>query len=621
MQGQGKREIPEKIRRPAASYSAIPTCKNLEMTPPRTVPDYSPPAKGKRARFPAGSTQIFTLENEADVAVGRWVISGFSRLTHRYIPHGVPAGPLWAGSEYERAKFAGHVHQAPRRVTGGARWRHTSLLGPLPPHRRRLGAPLEARGRRDVMPTPFPFKHFYEILEDESLRAGEPTTAGRRRCCGIARCVGESARIERFWATLNIGEPGSIPGGVTPRNFRVWLSCRSMPLFDGVFLRISPSTPSLAFRRCYILTLVHPRRLSIKTLLRRGWKAVSIKQRRNARAGKTEDPGENPLTSGIVRHDSHVRKSGSDPAGNRARFGLSERRGPGRGLTLRLPPTYYYVAWNYVTSPAVFIKFSARQRRVMNVCKCAQLNGLTPRRLGFEPRRIRFANVVDVANWWLFRFLDIAFNRIANPCSTVLDWIGKRLLMTPGVMPESLSGDGLKTDFRPNIHQYPYLTLDATPGPPALQPGGAPIDCTTGASWTAVAQWIERSPPTKAKRVLFPTGPLHDVHMYESCRMMPLVYGFSRGYSSSPAPAFQRCFMITSLRRWSVAEKQATSRGRFNNTTAFLGNTKCTLRPAEQRAKRLPHRTAVGSRWGDTGCSDSRSRERRSALDVPHTSA
>ncbi|KAJ8872673.1 hypothetical protein PR048_026284 [Dryococelus australis] len=37
-------------------------------------------------------------------------------------------------------------------------------------------------------------------------------------------------------------------------------------------------------------------------------------------AGETGDPRENPPTSGIVRHDSDMRKSGSDPTGNRIRF-------------------------------------------------------------------------------------------------------------------------------------------------------------------------------------------------------------------------------------------------------------------------------------------------------------
>ncbi|KAJ8891162.1 hypothetical protein PR048_010677 [Dryococelus australis] len=37
---------------------------------------------------------------------------------------------------------------------------------------------------------------------------------------------------------------------------------------------------------------------------------VSMEQRRNAREGEKGDPRENPPTSGIVRHDSHLRKSG-----------------------------------------------------------------------------------------------------------------------------------------------------------------------------------------------------------------------------------------------------------------------------------------------------------------------
>ncbi|KAJ8892417.1 hypothetical protein PR048_004997 [Dryococelus australis] len=41
-----------------------------------------------------------------------------------------------------------------------------------------------------------------------------------------------------------------------------------------------------------------------------------------ARVEETGDPRENPLTRGIVRHESHVQKSESGPAGNRIRFAL-----------------------------------------------------------------------------------------------------------------------------------------------------------------------------------------------------------------------------------------------------------------------------------------------------------
>ncbi|KAJ8890903.1 hypothetical protein PR048_010412 [Dryococelus australis] len=59
------------------------------------------------------------------------------------------------------------------------------------------------------------------------------------------------------------------------------------------------------------------------------WAALNIEvlradegEARNARVGVTGDPRENPPTSGFVRHDSHMRESGSDPAGNRTRFAL-----------------------------------------------------------------------------------------------------------------------------------------------------------------------------------------------------------------------------------------------------------------------------------------------------------
>ncbi|KAJ8888823.1 hypothetical protein PR048_008317 [Dryococelus australis] len=43
---------------------------------------------------------------------------------------------------------------------------------------------------------------------------------------------------------------------------------------------------------------------------------VSMKHRRNEGTGETGDHLENPLPSGITRHDSHMQRSGSDPAGD-----------------------------------------------------------------------------------------------------------------------------------------------------------------------------------------------------------------------------------------------------------------------------------------------------------------
>ncbi|KAJ8867055.1 hypothetical protein PR048_032917 [Dryococelus australis] len=47
---------------------------------------------------------------------------------------------------------------------------------------------------------------------------------------------------------------------------------------------------------------------------------VSMEQHRNASARKTGDPRENPPTNSTVRHDSHVRKSGSGTVVDRTRF-------------------------------------------------------------------------------------------------------------------------------------------------------------------------------------------------------------------------------------------------------------------------------------------------------------
>ncbi|KAJ8881478.1 hypothetical protein PR048_017959 [Dryococelus australis] len=63
---------------------------------------------------------------------------------------------------------------------------------------------------------------------------------------------------------------------------------------------------------------------------------VRMEQHRNERAGETGDPRENPPTNGIVRHDSHMRKSGVtrpeiEPGSPSRRYGLHScrRRDPG----------------------------------------------------------------------------------------------------------------------------------------------------------------------------------------------------------------------------------------------------------------------------------------------------
>ncbi|KAJ8884853.1 hypothetical protein PR048_011049 [Dryococelus australis] len=61
----------------------------------------------------------------------------------------------------------------------------------------------------------------------------------------------------------------------------------------------------------------------------------------------------------------------------------------------------------------------------------------------------------------------------------------------------------------------------------------------------AVAERLARSPPTKADQFQSLMGS-PDFRMWELCRTMPLVGGFSRGSPASPAPSFQHCSIFTS---------------------------------------------------------------------------
>ncbi|KAJ8881454.1 hypothetical protein PR048_017935 [Dryococelus australis] len=111
-------------------------------------------------------------------------------------------------------------------------------------------------------------------------------------------------------------DPSLIPGRVTP-DCRVWESCWAMPL-----LSLYPEQPLVARTKAggselrkwgmeslLIACLGTPLTLTSGLRLQRG-------------RGETGDPRENPPTSGIVWHDSHVLESGSEPARNRARFAV-----------------------------------------------------------------------------------------------------------------------------------------------------------------------------------------------------------------------------------------------------------------------------------------------------------
>ncbi|KAJ8870765.1 hypothetical protein PR048_027064 [Dryococelus australis] len=75
----------------------------------------------------------------------------------------------------------------------------------------------------------------------------------------------------------------------------------------------------------------------------------------------------------------------------------------------------------------------------------------------------------------------------------------------------------------------------------------------------AVAQRLERPPPTRANRVRFPTGSLSDIRTWESYQATPLFGGFSRGSPVSPCPRIPE-LLLTHLTSPSSAFKTSLLR-------------------------------------------------------------
>ncbi|KAJ8871624.1 hypothetical protein PR048_027951 [Dryococelus australis] len=97
---------------------------------------------------------------------------------------------------------------------------------------------------------------------------GPPASSVNGRHCSSGRqgsvqseCI--NCEHARSLFASHKGEPGSIPGRVTP-DFRIWQSCQTMP-FVGGFPRDLPFQPAFSFPRCSILTSITP--LSLKTSL------------------------------------------------------------------------------------------------------------------------------------------------------------------------------------------------------------------------------------------------------------------------------------------------------------------------------------------------------------------
>ncbi|KAJ8876123.1 hypothetical protein PR048_024032 [Dryococelus australis] len=223
-------------------------------------------------------------------------------------------------------------------------------ISPAVEKRTRRTMKAECEGEPDGLPFPSPFRSAKVTLSPYSV------FTHKRRGAAVAE------RLARSPPTIanRVQSPAGLP------DFRTWESCRTMPLVGG-FSRGSPVSPTLSFRRCSILTsiiligsqdhadnfpanqdrdfcdvhvtkVIRAKRFTNQNVSKppSAWCIGSScadflrinKQGKDGAApeckggGKREIPEKTALTSGIVRHDSHVRKSVSDPAWSRAWLAL-----------------------------------------------------------------------------------------------------------------------------------------------------------------------------------------------------------------------------------------------------------------------------------------------------------
>ncbi|KAJ8894227.1 hypothetical protein PR048_006839 [Dryococelus australis] len=136
MKGRGKREIPEKTRRPTASSGTIPKCENRVtlhgLNQDRLggrdvlVVRLLAPHQDKQASVPSGAAPGFShLGIVPDDASSRRVFSGISRFSRPFIFHFTPIGSRWptlsCGGRAVRllASHQGGHGSIPGRVTPG----------------------------------------------------------------------------------------------------------------------------------------------------------------------------------------------------------------------------------------------------------------------------------------------------------------------------------------------------------------------------------------------------------------------------------------------------------------------------------------------------------------------
>ncbi|KAJ8880160.1 hypothetical protein PR048_016625 [Dryococelus australis] len=153
---------------------------------------------------------------------------------------------------------------------------------------------------------------------------------------------------------------------------------------------------------------------------------------------------------------------------------------------------------------------------------------------------------------WGLRYCEAS--RAAGLLRGDFEFVSPRLITSARshVMPASVLGEaGMATENISLTSAHVSIPLTSThdrlqsfPRDACQRPGYFNDKQLTGVT---VAERLACSPPTKAIQVQTPTGSLRNSGMWESCRTMSLVGGFSCGSPVFPALSFRRCSILISV--------------------------------------------------------------------------
>ncbi|KAJ8889554.1 hypothetical protein PR048_009053 [Dryococelus australis] len=240
MQGLGKREIPEKSQRAAASSGTIPTRENPGANRPRSEPGspcrYRSPGGRCRSRTDTGSS-THTQAHRTDVTDIRCGVAA-DLIVHfqldvagnkalqpcfHYDPLNRPAFPRARPTAANLAPSSLHSLPTYRSALTYLSAEHCILLFTVPPPPPPKQPMAQSFNAPPIWGAESPgFKSRRLVIRHISLM--DPLAKGYQR----TPTIGRGGWVVRL-LTSHQSEPGSIPGRVSP-DLRKWKSCRTIPL-------------------------------------------------------------------------------------------------------------------------------------------------------------------------------------------------------------------------------------------------------------------------------------------------------------------------------------------------------------------------------------------------------